>query len=510
MNPQFLALIFFAISLFNGLLSFLAIPFFKLQKDFRLFGWIACNLFYSLGSAVMAYELSNANSQLLPALGDRAMMLAQVMRFASFIGLILFLRSFSPKSFYQASALKIFSIIFVMGSLTSITLYPYAPIEFKGFGVGMLWVIAALIWLIYELNLMSKSGEYQNSYSLRLLFIVSYVLFLAYLGFLSYVVLTYFNLLPFLNLSSAELVSTNISIRLLISIISPLVFIFVFMLWVENHSDLAIESKSNALKVSTLLQEKDVLIEKLANSNALVESGALSAALSHELNQFLTRIELNADEALQLIGQPLIKHEDLKVSLGNILQANQSVAKLIASLKKLFGSRTQEFYFFKIDDLVRDTVLIYATRAKKSRIKIVMNLQVDEQQLILDALLRQVLVNLLSNAIEALDSISSSNKVIQIQSSIDSNGHYCLAIIDNGSGVHPTQDQKLFSLFNTSKTSGAGIGLWLSRYIIERHQGSLTYQNLPDHGGVCFLVTIPFNTKPSWGGSIDIRRQLIA
>jgi signal transduction histidine kinase len=125
----------------------------------------------------------------------------------------------------------------------------------------------------------------------------------------------------------------------------------------------------------------------------------------------------------------------------------------------------------------------------------VVNLQVDEQQLVLDALFRQVLVNLFSNAVEALDSISSTNKVIQIRSNIDSNGDYSLAIIDNGKGVHLTQDEKLFSLFNTSKSSGAGIGLWLSRYIIERHQGSLTYQNLPDHSGVCFLVTIPIRAK---------------
>jgi signal transduction histidine kinase len=495
MNPQILALIFFAISVFNGLLSFFAIPFFKLQKDYRLFGWMACNLFYSLGSSVIAYELSNANSQLLPDLSEKTMMLAQVMRFASFIGLILFIRSFSPKSFDQATALKIFLIILTVGSVSSITLYPYLPDEFKGFGVGMLWVLAALIWLIYELNLMSKSGVYQKSYSLRLLFIVSYILLVAYFGFLLYVVSMYFKMLPFINLSSAELVSTNLSIRLLISIISPLVFIFVFMLWVENYSDLALESKSNALKVSTLLLEKDMLIEKLANSNALIESGALSAALSHELNQFLARIELNTDEALQLIDQPRSKAEDIKAPLGNILKANHSAAKLIGSLRKLFGPRTQDFHYLKVDDLVRDTVLIYAARAKKSHIQLVVHLQVDEQQLILDALFRQVLVNLLSNAIEALDSISSSHKVIQIQSSIDSNGDYCLAIVDNGKGVHPTQDDKLFSLFNTSKSSGAGIGLWLSRYIIERHQGSLTYRNLPDYSGVCFQVTIPIRAK---------------
>jgi signal transduction histidine kinase len=508
MTIQILALIFFAISLLNALLSFLAIPFFRLQKDYRLFVWMISNLLYSLGSIILAYELSNANSHLQVDLHDKIMVLAQVMRFASIVGLILFLRSFSPKSFYKASGLKIFLIIFPVGIFSVIALNPYVPIEFKGSGVGIFWIIAIVSWLIYELNLMRKSGEYQNSYSLRWLFIVCCVILLAYFGFLLYVLLVYFKMLPWLNLSPAELIATNTSIRLLISLISPLVFILVFMLWLESHSDLAIKSKSNALKVSMLLREQDVLIEKLANSNALIESGALSAGLSHELNQFLARIELNADEALQLIGRPLINHEDLKMPLGNILKANHSAAKLVLSLKKLFGQRKQEYQLVKVDDVVRDTVSMYSPRAKKSHVHIVMNLQVDERQYILEVLFRQALANLLSNAIEALDAISSSNKLIQIQSSIDSNGHYSLAIIDNGSGVHPSQDEKIFSLFATSKSSGSGVGLWLSRHIIERHQGSLTYRNLPDHSGVCFLVTIPINTKSSWGGSIDIGRKL--
>jgi signal transduction histidine kinase len=136
---------------------------------------------------------------------------------------------------------------------------------------------------------------------------------------------------------------------------------------------------------------------------------------------------------------------------------------------------------------------------KKSNIEIVLDLQANRQQFIWESLFRQVIVNLLSNAIEALDAVSKTNKVIQIQSSIDQSGNYLLKFTDNGPGINAEQGVKIFNLFATSKFSGTGIGLWLSRYIVERHKGSLTYENLPDNGGVSFIISIPNGIRGNWG-----------
>jgi C4-dicarboxylate-specific signal transduction histidine kinase len=246
-----------------------------------------------------------------------------------------------------------------------------------------------------------------------------------------------------------------------------------------------------------------LLIEQLANSSALIESGALSAGLAHELNQYLARIELNSDEALQLINQSNVTPEDLKQPLGNILKANHLAAKLIVSLKKLFNRGEERSSLYGVDDLVREIVALYSFRLQKSQIQIDLDLGVGEQQYIWESLFRQVVVNLLTNAIDALDTSSQNNKVIQIHSRINQQGHYCLVITDNGPGVHEQQEAKLFSLFTTSKTTGSGIGLWLSRYIIERHHGSLEFRNLPSDGGVSFIVTIPQGPKPSGGGVME-------
>ena len=298
--------------------------------------------------------------------------------------------------------------------------------------------------------------------------------------------------------TSLDISQFDVSSRVLRGTLFMFLQLVILMHWLENFSYNAVKVKVRDKQIQDLLLEKDLLIEKLANSSTLIESGALSAGLAHELNQYLTRIELNSDEALQIVGQASFKPEDLKLPLGKILKANHLAAQLIMSLKKLFYRGEERSSLCNVDDLVREIVSLYSGRIQKSHIQVKLDLGVDVQQSVWESLFRQVIVNLLSNSIDALDICSQNNKVIQIHSKINEQGHYCLAITDNGPGIHAEQEAKLFNLFATSKPNGTGVGLWLSRYIVERHQGSLVYKNLPS-GGVGFIVTIPAVLKPRWG-----------
>jgi signal transduction histidine kinase len=266
--------------------------------------------------------------------------------------------------------------------------------------------------------------------------------------------------------------------------------VLISIYWFQTYSSRAIHERLQHEKILLLLDEKDKLIENLANSSTLVETGALSAGLAHELNQFLARIEMNSDEALHRILDPNASAEDLKPFLENTLVANQSAAKLITSLRKLFHGNKEQASLYDLDALVKDTVSLYKARVNKSSISIDLNLKVTEQYLAWDSLFRQVISNLISNAIDALEMVAKSNRTISIESQIDQERNYCLTISDNGPGIRADKDQ-IFNLFETTKSSGNGIGLWLSRYIIERHNGSIHYQNLPEQGGVAFTIIIP-------------------
>lgn len=352
-------------------------------------------------------------------------------------------------------------------------------------------------WCFYELRKILKN---QENFILKFMQILVSIAILHSLMWLIFISVDY-NTNQSLSSRFVGVLDLNSNLRLVRLGFFCTFEILISIYWFQNYSVNAIKERQKKLQIQNLLLEKDILINKLANASTLIESGALSAGLAHELNQYLARIELNGDEVLQLISQGDTQSENIKLSVTNILGANHQAGKLIGSLKKLFRTNESEPVLNSVDDLVRDSVTLFADRAKKSNIKIKIDLQVQDQQLIWDSLFRQVVVNLLSNAIEALDTITSDNKIIQITSNIDSAGNYCLAIIDNGPGVHPTQEETIFNLFSTSKSSGTGVGLWLSRHIVERHRGSLVYQNLPNRSGVSFIVTLPMQSMSNIRGA---------
>jgi signal transduction histidine kinase len=267
------------------------------------------------------------------------------------------------------------------------------------------------------------------------------------------------------------------------------------MHWIDNFSHNAIKVKTRDKQIQDLLLEKDALIENLSNKNALVETGALSAGLAHEFNQFLARIELNSGEVLDKINRPDVNLEEIKFSMGNIIKANHSAANLIISLKKLFQSGKDVPLAINLDTLVDEVASLYVERARKSGILIKLDLQASKPIFVWDSLMRQAVANLISNAIDALDLLDRDNKIICIESGYDEKGWHRFSVADNGFGIKPDYADKLFELFVSSKSSGTGVGLWLSRHIIERHQGLLTYQNLPDKSGVSFIVSIPTGAK---------------
>lgn len=305
-----------------------------------------------------------------------------------------------------------------------------------------------------------------------------------------------------LGFTIQEIAQFDISSRVVRGTLFVFLQLLILMHWMENFSYNALKVKARDKQIQDLLLEKDVLIENLSNKNALVETGALSAGLAHEFNQFLARIELNGGEVLDKINRFDLNTEDLKSSIRNILEANHSAANLIISLKKLFQSGTDVAESINLDKLVKEVTSLYADRARKSKILIELDLQAKNPIIAWDSLMRQVVANLISNAIEALDSIDRSNKIIRIGSKYIHNGCYQLSVTDNGAGISPEQAGKLFSLFATSKSSGAGIGLWLSQYIAERHQGSLKFENLSNHGGVTFYLDIPPGEKSLGGNKI--------
>jgi signal transduction histidine kinase len=270
--------------------------------------------------------------------------------------------------------------------------------------------------------------------------------------------------------------------------------IFVFMdalclfYWIQNYSTQAITFKKNQKQVVELVVEKDLLIQNLLNANALVRTGALAAGVSHELNQFLARIQLDVEAVKIYVSEKEDDAKTLKV-LNRVLSANKSAAALILNLKKLFIRQDEDMKRCDLDQVVRSVLELYLDRAKQSNISCELKLRTNVQLLLRESLMRQVIANLLSNAIEALDSTGRSDKKIVIETRLEG-GRWTLRVEDNATGIRPENAHKIFSLFATSKNEGTGIGLWLSRFIVEQHGGYMRFSNVEPEG-VVFWVDMP-------------------
>ena len=419
-----------------------------------------------------------------------------------FTGYLLFGVSMLCQPFYFRALRKRVSKKFILASLGCLILF-FTTVFLVGKSGNYLdrslyvyiFILCLLSWILVEATSSNKQFPtiwFNLIRSTSLIFIVIFMIWMAII----FVTNRQGHILGF---SLHDISQFDISSRVLRGSLFVFLQLLILMHWMENFSHNAIKVRTRDKQIQGLLLEKDVLIENLSNKNALVETGALSAGLAHEFNQFLARIELNSGEVLDKINRPNVNLEELKFSMGNILKANHSAANLIISLKKLFQSGKDVAVAISLDALVEEVASLYVERARKSGILIKLDLQASTLILVWDSLMRQVVANLISNAIDSLDLLAKSDKVICIKSEIVDKGWYRFSVTDNGFGVKPEYADKLFSLFVSSKSSGTGVGLWLSRHIIERHQGSLTYQNLPDNGGVSFIVSIPIGVKSDLG-----------
>jgi signal transduction histidine kinase len=175
--------------------------------------------------------------------------------------------------------------------------------------------------------------------------------------------------------------------------------------------------------------------------------------------------------------------------IGAIVHDTQRAADIIRKLRNLFRMSRGEHTILKLDDLVHEVLDL--VQSKMKNVGIVSKTELDPNlRLHGDATqLQQVILNLLNNAIDALTESGRPQLELSIRSKA-SGQHLELEVEDNGQGIAPDRKDDVFSLFKTSKSQGMGVGLWLSRSIVETHGGRLTFQSEPGRGTV-FTLRLP-------------------
>jgi signal transduction histidine kinase len=246
-----------------------------------------------------------------------------------------------------------------------------------------------------------------------------------------------------------------------------------------------------------LLKEREEISRQLTLFNKTAGLGALVASLAHELNQPLTVIQMNTDMIELAInaqdGQPH-PHPTLDKALRSLRKANQRSATIITTLRNMFGQGRKTISVFDFNDLVQDVLFLCQPSLQRQAVDVqvqlhpqVLNFTGDKSQL------QQVLLNLITNASESFSPLFQGHKIITVQTHSE-HDQLVLTVTDNGSGIAPEFEAVVFELLRTNKENGMGIGLWLSKTIVDAHKGAISFTTQVNQG-TQFRVTLPLTTE---------------
>jgi signal transduction histidine kinase len=251
-------------------------------------------------------------------------------------------------------------------------------------------------------------------------------------------------------------------------------------------------------ELQNLLTEREEIIRQLTLSNKTAGMGALVASLAHELNQPLCAIRLNAQLVERKLNMPELDVKGARKFLDSVIMDNRRAADIITKLRGMFENSEREQGRVNLDEIIKDTLALVAPRAKDEQITLQIQLatglsiQGDATQL------QQVILNLLNNAFDALDArdaVVTRNtkdnlaKIISIRSELNDDG-LLLHVEDNGIGIPDELQSSVFELFKTNKAQGMGVGLWLSKTVINAHRGDIRFTSTPG-AGTLFEVSLP-------------------
>ena len=253
-----------------------------------------------------------------------------------------------------------------------------------------------------------------------------------------------------------------------------------------------------SLNLKQLLEEREEIIRQLSLFNKTAGMGALVASLAHELNQPLIVIQMNTDMidlVLKNKSGPPTQDSSIDNAMMGLRKANQRAATIITTLRNMFGTGRKTITTFDFNELVRDVLLLCQPNLQRQSIELQVQLHPHPLNFTGDkSQLQQVLLNLIINASEAFPAAFQGTKHIQLQTALEEH-QIVLRVADNGSGISQDIEPQVFELLRTSKDSGMGIGLWLSKTIVESHQGSIYFTTAMNQGSV-FTVQLPATTEP--------------
>lgn len=291
-----------------------------------------------------------------------------------------------------------------------------------------------------------------------------------------------------LFLADANRALANLGVFLLIGV--ALLLALVATLGIVLYRDLIAPLRTKLVQSEALLEKQ----EKLATL------GTLAAGIAHEIRNPLTSIKAR----LYMLGKRVATDAASTADTGVISSEIGRLERIVQEVLQFARPSEPQLKVVRADALLREVLSLMGNTLEQGRVQLALE-DGPESHVSMDAaLIKQVLINLVRNAAEAIE--GQGSVILRVRASHatlhgKSSGVAILEVTDTGKGIPPEVEKRLFDPFFTTKEAGTGLGLSIAARIVEKHGGALEYQTRPGHG-TTFGIVLPVVPAPAADSSI--------
>jgi C4-dicarboxylate-specific signal transduction histidine kinase len=227
----------------------------------------------------------------------------------------------------------------------------------------------------------------------------------------------------------------------------------------------------------------------LAHVSRMTTIGELTASLAHEVNQPISAAVIDANTCLRWLTRDQPDLEEAREAASRMARDATRAADIVSRIRLLFKKASPQWERVDLNEVIQEMIVLLRGEAKRYAIFVRTELASDLPEVMGDRVqLQQVLMNLLLNGIDAMKDTDTTRELL-IHSHPAKNEQVMVSVSDTGVGLPPQQAEQIFNAFFTTKSYGTGMGLRISRSIIESHGGRLwAANNSPRGASFCFTL----------------------
>jgi signal transduction histidine kinase len=229
----------------------------------------------------------------------------------------------------------------------------------------------------------------------------------------------------------------------------------------------------------------------LERATRVTTMGELVASIAHEVNQPLAAVVTNGNAALRWLAADPPNLDEVRQATVRIIADGNRASDVVARIRALLTKKEAQREPLSIDEVIGDVVALTKSTAFRNGTSLQLELSADPALVLADRVqIQQVLLNLILNGMEAMQGVTGRARVLTIQSRSDDGNGVLVAVRDSGAGISNEHLPHIFDAFYTTKSGGLGMGLAISRSIIEAHSGRIWATSEPFVGST-FQFTLP-------------------